>query len=656
MNYISRLIEGDQKLLIPNDVEITGQFTAMGLQSEPGGIAYYVSSVTGKNDNDGKSSLTPVNTITKALRLCRASKGDTIHALPGHIETVSTAGGLTLNKAGIRVFFHGSGNTKATIKFTATASTLLVTAANVELYGPRFLAGIDAIVAAINPQAADFKIYNAEYYDDAAKATLHAIVATSAADRLKIDGWKYVVSTTGTQKHSNIQLAGGDHIELKNIEIQGDFNVAPIEGTVACTNILLENIYVHNTNVGPLPGMNLNATTTGFAKNVKARVASGTVYVTSVAKIQWADDCEGFSTDGYGGEPIGTALISGIEGKVDKIVSDLIIADAVVDKVSSDLIIADTVVDKITSDLIILDVAVDSLISDLAFADTIADVNTIKSDLIVADAIIDTIASDLIVTNAIVDTIASDLVITQSDVKVDQTRIITIASDLVISQSDVKAMNTRTITIASDLVISQSDIKVDQTRIVTIASDLILVDTVVDSIKSDLIVADALIDTIKSDLIISQSDIKIINAKNIHTITVNLAAAALTGTATCFTIANGPILVRHLGLIVTTDIPAGANTLQFTFTATGLAAANLCGVTETASCSDMQLFVVDGVKVTGLVKVTDPGIMVAANEVGMPIVLSSGIIETVFSAGPPLTGGVTLYMQYEKLNTAATVT
>ncbi len=129
MSYVTRLAEGKTKILIPNDLELTGQLTATGLQSEPGGIAYYVSSVIGKNDNDGLSPLTPVNTITKALRLCRASKGDKIHALPGHIETISTAGGLTFNKAGIRVFFHGSGNTKATIKFTATASTLLVTAA-----------------------------------------------------------------------------------------------------------------------------------------------------------------------------------------------------------------------------------------------------------------------------------------------------------------------------------------------------------------------------------------------------------------------------------------------------------------------------------------------------------------------------------------------
>ncbi|OPX87739.1 MAG: hypothetical protein A4E53_02361 [Pelotomaculum sp. PtaB.Bin104] len=134
----------------------------------------------------------------------------------------------------------------------------------------------------------------------------------------------------------------------------------------------------------------------------------------------------------------------------------------------------------------------------------------------------------------------------------------------------------------------------------------------------------------------------------------NLAAATLTGTATQFTVAGGPVLIKHLGVLVTTAIPAGANTLKFTHTPTGGAAADLCAATDTASAAAMQLFVVDGVKVTALVKVTDPGIMVAANE-HMPIAVSPGEIKTVFSAGPPATGAVTLFIEWEPLVPGATV-
>ncbi len=287
------------------------------------GKKLYVDSVHGSDGNPGIDPAHAKATIfgtNGAMASCTASHGDHIFCLPGHIESIIAAAGGTASKIGVSIWFLGSGSNKAQIAFgtgTVVLSDLNISAAGVNLIGPKFVASIDALSTPIHITAADVSILQAEWYDAPGLGTSHAILASSAADRLTIDGWKYVVSTTGTQKHSNIQLAGGDHITLKNIDIAGDFNVAPIESTAALTNVLLENVYVNNTNVGPLPGLNIHANSTGFAKNVKSRVASGTTYVTSVGKIQWADDCEGFSTDGYAGEPIGSVLATGIEGKID---------------------------------------------------------------------------------------------------------------------------------------------------------------------------------------------------------------------------------------------------------------------------------------------------------------------------------------------------
>ena len=55
---------------------------------------------------------------------------------------------------------------------------------------------------------------------------------------------------------------------------------------------------------------------------------------------------------------------------------------------------------------------------------------------------------------------------------------------------------------------------------------------------------------------------------------------------------DGPIEVKYLGFLVTTAIPAGANTLKFRFTSLGGTVQDLCGVTDTASASKMQLFLV----------------------------------------------------------------
>jgi hypothetical protein len=132
-----------------------------------------------------------------------------------------------------------------------------------------------------------------------------------------------------------------------------------------------------------------------------------------------------------------------------------------------------------------------------------------------------------------------------------------------------------------------------------------------------------------------------------------LAAADLTGTTARLTV-SGVVAIKHLGLLITTAIPAGANTLKLQHTPTDGAATDLCAATDTASAAVNQLFIVDGVKATNLVKTTDAGIGVAANE-HMPIILSAGAISTVFSAGAPATGAATLFVEYEPLTPGASI-
>ena len=135
---------------------------------------------------------------------------------------------------------------------------------------------------------------------------------------------------------------------------------------------------------------------------------------------------------------------------------------------------------------------------------------------------------------------------------------------------------------------------------------------------------------------------------------VALAAADITGTTTRWTV-TGPILVKRLGVLITTVLPAGANTLKFSFTPTGGSATDLCAATDTASASAQQLFLNEGVKATVLSKTTDVGIGVKAADANMPITLGSGVLQTIFSAGPPASGAATLFMEWEPMIPTATV-
>jgi hypothetical protein len=130
-----------------------------------------------------------------------------------------------------------------------------------------------------------------------------------------------------------------------------------------------------------------------------------------------------------------------------------------------------------------------------------------------------------------------------------------------------------------------------------------------------------------------------------------LEAASFTGTVTLFTITGGPIKIWNMGLVLTTALPAGANTLQFSITPAGGSATDLSGATDTASGAIMQLYMFDGAKATGPIKTTDAGILAAGQTLvdSMPIVVSQGVISAVFSGGPPATGAGLFFMEYTPL-------
>lgn len=96
----------------------------------PGSKAIFLSSVVGKDSNDGLSADTAVATFDQAMTLATANKGDTIYILPKHAETV-TATNMVADKAGVTIVCLGNGSTRPTFTFGAAAATITVSAADV---------------------------------------------------------------------------------------------------------------------------------------------------------------------------------------------------------------------------------------------------------------------------------------------------------------------------------------------------------------------------------------------------------------------------------------------------------------------------------------------------------------------------------------------
>jgi len=297
-------------------------------QGSEGEIFWVDSSHASAADATGQGTyVLPFKTIDYAIGRCTASKGAKIFVAAGHTESVIAAGGVTVDVAGIEIIFLGDGSNKATIDFgTAVAASMVISADNVTLIGPRFTASIDALTGPISVTGANCTFLDVEWHDGTSIDTTDCLVATGAADGLSINGWKYFPGDEGgTQKQSHIQFtAGASNVSLKGITIRGDFAANPIEMVAgAMLDLELLDLNIRSTNAGPIACLGLHASSTGWAKHVITRVASGTTYATSVALLNWENDCEGFNTDGGAGDPIGTAHLSGIEGKIDAVQTDI---------------------------------------------------------------------------------------------------------------------------------------------------------------------------------------------------------------------------------------------------------------------------------------------------------------------------------------------
>lgn len=291
----------------------------LDLQGKNGNV-FWVDSNTGSDATGYGTFKHPFASLAYAITQCTANNGDKIFLAEGHAENVASAGAIALNIAGVTIIFMGEGSSRATLTWTATAATMTITAASVTLVRPRFVTGIDAVVTAVVITGAYCKIIDGEWHDAASKAVTRAFVYDNAtALGAEIHGLRFFDNTAGTQKQSFIKFVGVSDMVLKGISATGNYAVAPIENTAQAYDVELDGIFVRNTNTGPLPGMLINASTNGIAKNVDIRIHSGVTYVSSVAQINWDNNCLGYNADGHGGDPIGTAATAGEEGKIDDI-------------------------------------------------------------------------------------------------------------------------------------------------------------------------------------------------------------------------------------------------------------------------------------------------------------------------------------------------
>jgi hypothetical protein len=263
-----------------------GNVTGTGVTVGPGSQVFFVNSAVATASDaavsNGLDPLRPFKTINFAITRCIANNNDVIFVGPGHIETISAAAGLSFGIAGVTVIGLGNHSERPKLNLTATASTIAIAAANSTLQGVQIVTAIDAVVSAVVITAADATLNDIEFYDAPGLATLIQVITTTAANRLRINGYRFYESTTGTQKTEAIRIVGGSGIELNDIQIRGDFTTATLNNITTlfkdlrANNLLLENLHAAST-----LAMAVLTTSTGSLHNVLLVTVAGTPWVTT---------------------------------------------------------------------------------------------------------------------------------------------------------------------------------------------------------------------------------------------------------------------------------------------------------------------------------------------------------------------------------------
>ncbi len=148
--------------------------------------------VGGSNGNPGTYQK-PFATIDYAIGKCTASRGDVIMVMPGHTETISAAGGIACDVAGVSIVGLGKGSLRPTITLdTAITASLTISAANVTLHNLLFSANFADITAMIVVTGTDAHIDMCEFVEAGADLNwvdvIDASGAANTADGLTVTG------------------------------------------------------------------------------------------------------------------------------------------------------------------------------------------------------------------------------------------------------------------------------------------------------------------------------------------------------------------------------------------------------------------------------------------------------------------------------------
>ena len=235
----------DERVLTIRGNAATRPITDFSLLAVGNGDVYYVDSGSGSDSASGKSPERALATLDAAIGKCTANQGDKIYPLPGHAETVATAGAIAADVAGISIIGLGEGADRPTFTFSAVDATMIVSGASTVLKNIIVKPSIDSVVSPIVVSGPDCDI-DIEIQDaSAAVECVCGVLTTAAAERLDLS-LKYRGFIAGNACVNAVRLVGVDTARIY-VDFYGVASTAVVElHTTSCHDIDITGLFYNN--------------------------------------------------------------------------------------------------------------------------------------------------------------------------------------------------------------------------------------------------------------------------------------------------------------------------------------------------------------------------------------------------------------------------
>lgn len=250
---------------------------------------WFVDSVNGSDTTKSGSSWGDAfATLAKAV--AAAAVDDRIHLAPLHAETIASAGGIALSKAGLSVIGYGNGARRPTFTLSATDSTITIAGANVLLANVRITCSIDEVVTAVSVTGANVTLDAVDYVETSTYQLIKFLLTTNAADGITVRNCYHVQATAAASAQLWLQLVGVDDALIEDnvfiLALQNGATSATINGSTALVRaVIRRNTIVQTGGTTQVSAILLVSTSTGFVHDNRVAAAvttlAGTVALAS---------------------------------------------------------------------------------------------------------------------------------------------------------------------------------------------------------------------------------------------------------------------------------------------------------------------------------------------------------------------------------------